>query len=124
MERTLSKRCIFELYLNLIEWDDGVFGAEAAERQYFGVSTTDLSPRQALPLAAVIINPHRYPVLDPPRRIERRVRMIASRMRRRRALDHTQRDQVPGLPPPAPSPDSTAAPGDPLGAPLSPPATP
>ena len=127
MERTLSKRRIFELYLNLIEWGDGVFGAEAAARRYFGVSAADLSPRQALLLAAVIINPHRYSVLDPPRRIERRVRMIASRMRRRGALDPAQYDQALGLPPPA-TPDSTATPGDslaaPLGAPLSPPATP
>ena len=123
MERTLSKRRIFELYLNLIEWGDGVFGAEAAARRYFGVSAADLSPRQALLLAAVIINPHRYSVLDPPRRIERRVRMIASRMRRRGALDQAQYDQALGLPPPAP-PDSGATAGDSLGAPLSPPATP
>ena len=124
MERTLSKRRIFELYLNLIEWGDGVFGAEAAARRYFGVSAADLSPRQALLLAAVIINPHRYSVLDPPRRIERRVRMIASRMRRRGALDRAQYDQALGLPPPAPLPDSTGTPGGSPGAPLSPPATP
>jgi monofunctional glycosyltransferase len=123
MERALSKRRIFELYLNLIEWGDGVFGAEAAARRYFGVSAADLSPRQALLLAAVIINPRRYPVLDPPRRIERRVRMIASRMRRRGALDPVQYDQALGLPRPAP-PDSSPTPGDSLGAPLSPPATP
>ena len=60
MERALSKRRIFELYLNLIEWGDGVFGAEAAARHYFGVSAADLSPRQAPLLAAVIINPRRY----------------------------------------------------------------
>jgi monofunctional biosynthetic peptidoglycan transglycosylase len=124
MERTLSKRRIFELYLNLIEWGDGVFGAEAAARHYFGVSAADLAPRQALLLAAVIINPHRYRVLDPPRRIERRVRMIASRMRRRGALDQVQYDQALGLAPPAPPPDSTAPPGDSLAAPVSPPATP
>jgi monofunctional biosynthetic peptidoglycan transglycosylase len=90
MERALSKRRIFELYLNLIEWGDGVFGAEAAARHSFGVSASDLSPRQALLLAAVIINPRRYSVLDPPRRIQRRVRMIASRMRRRGYLDDLQ----------------------------------
>ena len=124
MERTLSKRRIFELYLNLIEWGDGVFGAEAAAQRYFGVSAADLSPRQALLLAAVIINPHRYSVLDPPRRIERRVRMIGSRMRRRGALDEAQYRQALGLPPPAPSPGSTAAPNDSPNDPLSPPATP
>ena len=45
MERALSKRRIFELYLNLIEWGDGVFGAEAAARHYFGVSGGGRSPR-------------------------------------------------------------------------------
>jgi monofunctional biosynthetic peptidoglycan transglycosylase len=124
MERTLSKRRIFELYLNLIEWGDGVFGAEAAARHYFGVSAADLSPRQALLLAAVIINPRRYPVLDPPRRIERRVHMIASRMHRRGVLDQAQYDQALGLPPPAPPLDSPGTPGDAPGAPLSPPAIP
>ena len=123
MERALSKRRIFELYLNLIEWGDGVFGAEAAARRYFGVAAADLSPRQALLLAAVIINPHRYSVLDPPRRIERRVRMIASRMRRRGALDETQYREALGLSPPAP-PDSITAPRDSAGTALSPPATP
>jgi monofunctional biosynthetic peptidoglycan transglycosylase len=127
MERALSKRRIFELYLNLIEWGDGVFGAEAAARHYFGVPAADLSPRQALLLAAVIINPHRYSVLDPPRRIERRVRMIASRLRRRGALDQAQYEQAVGLPPSAPPEPAAApdtAPGDSLGGPLSPPATP
>jgi monofunctional glycosyltransferase len=120
MERTLSKRRIFELYLNLIEWGDGVYGAEAAARRDFGVSAADLSPRQALLLAAVIINPHRYSVLDPPRRIERRVRMIATRMRRRGALDQAQYDQALGLPPPAPSPAPTTRPGEPLSPPTPP----
>jgi monofunctional glycosyltransferase len=131
MERALSKRRIFELYLNLIEWGDGVFGAEAAARHYFGVSAADLSPRQATLLAAVIINPRRFSVLAPSRRIERRVRMIAGRMHRRGALDDAQYAQALGLPPPAP-PDS-AAPGAPdtavaragaVGGPLSPPASP
>ena len=132
LERALSKRRIFELYLNLIEWGDGVFGAEAAARHYFGVSAADLSPRQATLLAAVIINPRRYSVLAPGRRIERRVRMIAGRMHRRGALDDAQYAQALGLPPPPPpadssavsaAPDTTSAPAEPAG-PLSPPASP
>ncbi len=59
LERALTKRRIFELYLNLIEWGDGIYGAEAAARAYFGVPAADLSPRQALLLAAVVINPRR-----------------------------------------------------------------
>jgi monofunctional biosynthetic peptidoglycan transglycosylase len=101
LERALSKRRIFELYLNLIEWGGGVFGAEAAARHYFGVSASDLSPRQALLLAAVIINPRRYSVLDPPPRIQHRVRMIASRLRRRGYLDALQYADAIGAPAPA-----------------------
>ena len=87
IERALSKRRIFELYLNLIEWGDGIYGAEAAAQRYFGVSASDLGPREAVLLAAVIINPRRYSPLDPGRRIERRVRLIASRLKRRGDLD-------------------------------------
>jgi len=124
MERALSKHRIFELYLNLIEWGDGVFGAEAAARRWFGVSAADLTPRQALLLAAVIINPRRYSVIDPPRRIERRVRLIAGRLHRRGALDEAQYRAALGLPPPTPPADSTGAAPDSATTPLSPPAPP
>jgi monofunctional biosynthetic peptidoglycan transglycosylase len=114
LERALTKRRIFELYLNRIEWGRGIFGAEAAAQHYFGVSASALSPRQAVLLAAVIINPVRYSVLAPPRRIEARVRMIAGRMKRRGYLDEAQYREVLGLPPEADSPpgpaiDSTGA---------------
>ena len=87
LERALSKRRIFELYLNLIEWGDGIYGIEAAARHYFGVPAAGLNPRQSVLLAAVIINPHRFSVLSPSSRIQRRVRIIAGRLRRRGALD-------------------------------------
>jgi monofunctional biosynthetic peptidoglycan transglycosylase len=83
LERELSKRRIFELYLNLIEWGDGIFGVEAAARRSFGVAAAELDPRQAALLAAVIINPRRYSPAEPSRRIERRARMILGRMFRR-----------------------------------------
>ena len=102
LERALSKRRIFELYLNLIEWGDGVYGAEAAARRDFGVPAAALSPRQAVLLAAVVINPHRYRVDDPPRRIERRVRMIAARMLRRGYLDAAQYTEAVGTRPAGP----------------------
>src|SRR5262249_8304000 len=47
LEAELSKRRIFELYLNLIEWGDGIWGAEAASRAYFGVPASALSPSQS-----------------------------------------------------------------------------
>jgi monofunctional biosynthetic peptidoglycan transglycosylase len=60
MERTLSKRRILELYLNLAEWGEGVFGAEAAARHHFGVPATALGPEQAAWLAAILPSPRRY----------------------------------------------------------------
>jgi len=60
MERTLSKRRILELYLNLAEWGDGVFGAEAAARHHFGIPASALNPEQATWLAAVLPSPKRY----------------------------------------------------------------
>ena len=47
LEAMLPKQRIFELYLNVIEWGDGVFGAEAAAQRYFGVSAAQLSAEQA-----------------------------------------------------------------------------
>lgn len=101
LEKALSKRRIFELYLNRIEWGDGIFGAEAAARRYFGRSASSLSPREAVLLAAVIINPIRYSVLAPDRRIERRVKIIASRMRRRGYLSEYDYYAAIAQPPPA-----------------------
>jgi monofunctional glycosyltransferase len=80
LEDALSKRRIFELYLNLIEWGDGIFGIEAAARRHFGVSAAELDARQSALLAAVIINPRRWDPAHPPARIESRMRMILGRM--------------------------------------------
>jgi len=60
IEHTLSKRRILELYLNVIEWGDGVFGAEAAARHYYGVSAAELNRWQAAVMAARIPNPRYY----------------------------------------------------------------
>jgi monofunctional glycosyltransferase len=60
MERTLSKRRILELYLNLAEWGEGVFGAEAAARHHFGLPAAALEPEQAAWLAAILPSPRRY----------------------------------------------------------------
>jgi monofunctional biosynthetic peptidoglycan transglycosylase len=60
MERTLSKRRILELYLNLAEWGEGVFGAEAAARHHFGLPAAALGPEEAAWLAAILPSPRRY----------------------------------------------------------------
>ncbi|MHB9097330.1 MAG: monofunctional biosynthetic peptidoglycan transglycosylase [Syntrophales bacterium] len=60
LERNLSKRRIIEIYLNVAEWGDGIFGIEAASRHYFGKSAADLTAREATLLAAILPSPLRY----------------------------------------------------------------
>jgi len=60
LEGIMDKRRIFEIYLNVIEWGNGVFGAEAAAQHYYGVSASQLSPEQAATLAAMVPNPRFY----------------------------------------------------------------
>lgn len=60
LEHTMSKRRILELYLNVAEWGEGVFGAEAAARYHFGVSAAALTPEQAVYLAVILPSPRRY----------------------------------------------------------------
>ena len=77
LERELSKRRILELYLNVIEWGDGVYGAEAASQHYFHRPSSALNANQAAFLSAMIPNPRT--VFNPqvnPRRIARRQRII------------------------------------------------
>ncbi len=60
LEAVMDKQRIFEIYLNVIEWGNGVFGAEAAARHYFGISASQLSAEQAARLAAMVPNPRYY----------------------------------------------------------------
>ncbi|HEV2864758.1 MAG TPA: biosynthetic peptidoglycan transglycosylase [Pyrinomonadaceae bacterium] len=77
LERTLPKCRILEIYLNVIEWGDGVYGAEAAARTYFNKSAADLTPREAAFLSAMVPGP--LNVFNPQknlRRVQRRQRVI------------------------------------------------
>jgi monofunctional biosynthetic peptidoglycan transglycosylase len=80
LEAELSKRRIFELYLNLIEWGDGIWGAEAAARAHFGIPASDLDQSQAALLAGAIINPRVYSPSRPNARLLRRQELILKRM--------------------------------------------
>ncbi len=80
LEAELPKRRILELYLNLIEWGDNIWGCDAAARAYFGVSASDLSPSQAAMMAGAIINPRRYSPAHPNARLLRRQAIILRRM--------------------------------------------
>ncbi|HVR69884.1 MAG TPA: monofunctional biosynthetic peptidoglycan transglycosylase [Vicinamibacteria bacterium] len=76
LEEDLGKRRILELYLNVIEWGEGVYGCQAAARRYYGRPCSDLGPHEAAGLAAMIPNPRRInPAVNPARhaRAQRRV---------------------------------------------------
>ncbi|WP_230348635.1 monofunctional biosynthetic peptidoglycan transglycosylase [Methylobacillus methanolivorans] len=81
LERMMSKRRIFEIYLNVIEWGNGVFGAEAAARHYYKTSAANLSAGQAAKLAAMIPNPKYYDKHREARGLVRKTGIIESRMR-------------------------------------------
>src|SRR5688572_32886833 len=80
LEVSLPKARILEIYLNVVEWGDGIWGAEAAARTYFGVSASALSRDQAALLAGALINPRVYSPARPPSRLLRRQRIILARM--------------------------------------------
>jgi monofunctional biosynthetic peptidoglycan transglycosylase len=80
LEQMMSKRRILEIYLNVIEWGNGVFGAEAAARRYYGTSAANLGPMQAAKLAAMIPNPRYYDTHRNAPGLARRTATIAARM--------------------------------------------
>lgn len=77
VETIWSKRRILEVYLNVAEFDTGVFGVEAAAQHHFGVSARDLSVRQASLLAAVLPNPKQRQAVNPSTATQRRASQIA-----------------------------------------------
>jgi monofunctional biosynthetic peptidoglycan transglycosylase len=98
LERRLSKKRILELYLNLVEWGDGVYGAEAAARVYFRCPAAALTLSQAIRLASVLPNPHRFPVLgSDSKRMNRKRRIIAGRMLQRHWIVGDHQDTRGGL---------------------------
>jgi monofunctional biosynthetic peptidoglycan transglycosylase len=80
LEVALTKTRIFELYLNVIEWGDRVWGAEAAARTYFGIPAASLSRQQSALLAGAIVNPRLLTPARPTRRLLRRQQIILARM--------------------------------------------
>ncbi len=80
MEAVMDKQRIFEIYLNVIEWGDGVFGAEAAARHYYHISASQLSPAQAAKLAAMVPNPRYYDKHRDAKGLQRKTGIIMGRM--------------------------------------------
>jgi monofunctional biosynthetic peptidoglycan transglycosylase len=80
IEHVMDKRRILEIYLNVIEWGDGVFGAEAAARHYFSVGAAALGPEQGARLAAMVPRPRYYDHHRSTRWLEHRTQTILARM--------------------------------------------
>jgi monofunctional glycosyltransferase len=80
LEAELKKSRILELYLNVIEWGDGVYGAEAAARTYFRTAASELGPAESAALAACIVNPRQMNPARPTARQLRRQQLILRRM--------------------------------------------
>ncbi len=87
MERSLTKRRILEIYLNVIQWGDGIYGAEAASRHYYGKHASELTAIEAARLAAVIPNPIRFNPIGQSRYVENRSRIIYGVMQQRGIVD-------------------------------------
>ncbi len=109
LERALSKRRILELYLNVVEWGDGIFGAEAASRRYFGKPASALTAEEAAKLAAALPNPRRYRVDGTSRYVENRARIIYNIMVRR-GIVVPEYEDVMTVPPDGPVEESPSAP--------------
>ena len=80
LEFWMSKERIFEIYLNVVEWGNGVFGAEAAANHYYGTSAANLSPAQAARLAVMLPKPRFYDRNRNSAYLARRTELILRRM--------------------------------------------
>ncbi|MCX6061504.1 MAG: monofunctional biosynthetic peptidoglycan transglycosylase [Campylobacterales bacterium] len=83
IEKVLSKRRILEIYLNVAEWGDGIFGIEAAARHYYHKSAKNLSANEAAHLAAVLPNPIKYNPKGDQKYVQNRSSIIYKTMQRR-----------------------------------------
>jgi monofunctional biosynthetic peptidoglycan transglycosylase len=80
IETVMTKRRILEIYLNVIEWGNGVFGAEAAAHYHFNTSSANLTAEQAAQLAAMVPSPRRYGAGSDTPYLQKRTEIILSRM--------------------------------------------
>ena len=87
IEGLWGKRRIMEVYLNVVEWGPGVYGAEAAARRYFHTSAAQLTPQQSARLAAILPSPLKWRAVNPGRYVQRRSRRIGANARIVRADD-------------------------------------
>ncbi|MEK6791164.1 MAG: monofunctional biosynthetic peptidoglycan transglycosylase [Deltaproteobacteria bacterium] len=101
LEIALSKRRILELYLNVVEWGDGIYGAQAAALHYFGKDASDLTPMEAAHLAVVLPSPRRLNPAGEQPYVKARAELIYGIMQRRgivppEYLENYEADAVSG----------------------------
>jgi monofunctional glycosyltransferase len=113
LEHELSKTRIFELYLNDIEWGDGIWGAEAAARTYFGIPASAVGPDQAALMAGAIVNPRVLNIAKPNARLRARQRIIRSRMGNVTPPPVIARPAPAEIPQASPAPDEELLPVEP-----------
>jgi monofunctional biosynthetic peptidoglycan transglycosylase len=115
LEAELSKQRILEIYLNVIEWGDGVYGAEAAARTYFRKSALDLNPQESALLAGALVNARLLDPGHPTARLRRRQEMILQRLGRAPLPPGGTEPVVPAstTTSPAVEPEATDAPATP-----------
>lgn len=90
LEKELDKRRILELYLNVIEWGDGIYGIEAAAKVYYQKSAAELTASESIRLASILVNPHRYsPLANINKRMRNKRLLLAERMFKRKLYDET-----------------------------------
>jgi monofunctional biosynthetic peptidoglycan transglycosylase len=78
-EAIWGKRRILEVYLNVVEWGPGTYGAQAAAQRYFGKDAADLTPGEAARLAAILPDPLKWKAVNPGRYVQRRSAKIDAR---------------------------------------------
>lgn len=108
LEKKLTKRRILELYLNVVEWGDGIFGIEAASRFYYGKPAAALGPEEAAKLASVLPNPRKYNPLGTSRYMVNRSRIIYNVMVKR-GIVIPQYEEVMAAPDEKDTPDEKPA---------------
>ena len=96
IEKSLSKRRILELYLNVAEWGEGIFGIESAALHYYGKHAADLNADEAARLAAVLPNPRKYNPVGTSRYVNNRSRIIYEIMVRRGIVVEEYEDVLKG----------------------------
>jgi monofunctional biosynthetic peptidoglycan transglycosylase len=120
LEAALTKRRILEIYLNVIEWGDGIFGAEAASRVYFGKSAAALTAGEAALLAGAIINAREHNPARPTERLLRRQQIIVRRMGVKPPTSTVSAPVLPSGEPSVPPAEPSTSAVDPMsGAPLN-----